>query len=208
MCFVFSVRNIIVWGQRGQKEAVVRGVVTPLVIYTSPAVEPRPTTFAFCLCTAVLAVWLYNGVRQSWKKTCFGRRLSTRIEGEHCNVVRSKLDHILRFGKVNRSRQCLVFSFRSLNHSYPLSFKKRLDYGVPIAGHGDEWEGEVVGMIQRQMSCSHVYTVVWIGLETPGGGGGGLSGQLLLLLKPNSLKLNPRNSSFPLHTAAICSVIF
>ena len=66
-------------------------------------------------------------------------------------------------------------------------------------------------MMQRQMSCSHVYTVVWIGLETPGGGGGGgggLSGQLLLLLKPNSLKLNPRNSSFPLHTAAICSVIF
>ena len=61
MCFVFSVRNIIVWGQRGHKEAAVRGVVTPLVIYSSPAVEVNPTTFTFCVCTAVVAVWLYDG---------------------------------------------------------------------------------------------------------------------------------------------------
>ena len=54
MCFLSEECNCL--GHRGDKEAVVRGVVTPLVIYTSP--RDLHSLF-FSVGKALLAAWLY-----------------------------------------------------------------------------------------------------------------------------------------------------
>ena len=73
MCY--SVKTIIVWGQGGHKEAVVKGM-TALVIYRGPkhAAVPSPSSSL-----PLYSCWCCMVVQQSWaehlwccKKTCFG----------------------------------------------------------------------------------------------------------------------------------------
>ena len=73
MCY--SVKTIIVWGQRGHKEAVVKGM-TALVIYRGPK---HPAVLSPSSSLPLYSCWCCMVVQQSWaehwwccKKTCFG----------------------------------------------------------------------------------------------------------------------------------------
>ena len=84
---VFSVRNVIVWGHRGHKEAFVRGVVTPW--WSTPTCSP-------CLCSSSCCMVVQPSGGKSGEKTCFGRRRSTR-RASIAMLFRRKL--MLRFKK-------------------------------------------------------------------------------------------------------------
>ena len=52
-------------------------------------VVPGLTTFSFCVCTATVAVWLYDRVRGTvvmLKENMFWAK-TTHEEGEHCDAV-------------------------------------------------------------------------------------------------------------------------